>query len=356
MAKIDRLLLRMPEAKASDLHIAVGQRPKYRIHGEVIVINEHAVMDKAMSEEYLFEIMSSDQRHKYLEHLDLDFSYSIPGKGRYRCNYFTQRNGYGAVFRLIPSKISTLEELKLPVVLKSLCELRSGMVLVTGPTGSGKSTTLAAMVNYINRNQHRHILTIEDPVEFVHQNDKSVITHREVGTHTESFTSALRAATRQDADVVLVGDMRDIETIGLALSAAAMGMLVYGTLHTNSAPKTIDRVIDAFPSKQQAQVRTMLAESLKGIVAQQLLRIKGHNGRVAANEILLGSSAVSNIIREGKMETLINVIQSGRKDGMIAMDDALEALLKAGTVDAEDAYMKAIEKKRFQPYLEEAST
>ncbi|MEX1224675.1 MAG: type IV pilus twitching motility protein PilT, partial [Pirellulales bacterium] len=220
------------------------------------------------------------------------------------------------------------------------------------PTGSGKSTTLAAMIDNINEKQRRHVLTIEDPVEFVHKNKQSLISHREVGQHTESFASALRAVTRQDADVVLVGEMRDLETIALALSAAAMGTLVYGTLHTNSAPKTIDRIIDVFPTDQQPQVRTMLAESIRGICAQQLLRKKGGKGRVAVNEILLGNRAVSAIIREGKIEALTSILQSGRKEGMIAMDDKLEELVKNGTVDGMDAYMKATEKRRFEKYVD----
>jgi twitching motility protein PilT len=351
--KIDTLLLRMAENGASDLHMVVDQQPKYRIHGDVVLVDDYPVMAENELAEYLFQIMTDEQRKRYLEHHDFDFAYGIGDKARYRCNYFFQRTGYGAVFRIIPSKIATLEELKLPAVLKRLTELRSGLVLVTGPTGSGKSTTLAAMINHINETTRRHILTIEDPVEFVHQNKKSMVTHREVGNHTESFASALRAVTRQDADVVLVGEMRDLETIALALSAAAMGTLVYGTLHTNSAAKTIDRIIDVFPSEQQEQVRTMLSESLRGICAQQLLRKKGGKGRVAVNEILLGSTAVSNLIREGKIESLINVIQSGRKDGMVVMDEALDKLVKDGTIEGEDAYMKAIDKRRFEQYCKD---
>ena len=352
MARLDELLLRMAKEDASDLHLVVDQKPKYRVHGEVVTLDDQPVMHHELAQEYLFEIMRGDQRKKYQEHLDFDFAYGIEDKYRYRCNYFHQRTGCGAVFRIIPTKILTLEQLNLPAALNDLTKLRSGLVLVTGPTGSGKSTTLAAMIDDMNENQQRHILTIEDPVEFVHKNKKSVISHREVGTHTQSFANALRAVTRQDADVVLVGEMRDLETIALALSAAAMGTLVYGTLHTNSAPKTIDRIIDAFPTDQQPQVRTLLAESLKGVVAQQLLRRRDGKGRVAVNEILLGNRAVSSIIREGKIESLTSVLQSGRKEGMVMMDDALDALVKSNTIEGHDAYMKANEKRRFVQYVD----
>ncbi len=353
MAQLDHLLLNMQEVNASDLHMVVGQKPKYRIDGEVKKVEEHDVLTDDSLADYLFEICNKNQRKQYEENLDFDFAYGIEDKARFRCNYFFQRTGYAAVMRLIPTKILTLKELKLPAVLERMTELQSGLVLVTGPTGSGKSTTLAAMIDYVNRRFSRHIVTIEDPVEFVHQNNKSMLSHREVGTHTKTFASALRAVTRQDADVVLVGEMRDLETIGLAISAASMGTLVYGTLHTNSAPKTIDRIIDVFPSDQQAQVRTMLAESVKGIVAQQLLRRKGGRGRVAANEILLGSHAVSNIIREGKIEKIVSVLQSGKREGMQSMDDALEELLRKDVIEGEDAYMKAAEKRRFEQYAPE---
>lgn len=353
MAQIDCLLLNMQEVNASDLHMVVGQKPKYRIDGEVRAVEDHDVLTEQTIGEYLFEICTDIQRERYEENLDFDFAYGIEDKARFRCNYFFQRTGYAAVMRLIPTKILTLEDLNLPSVLTRMTELQSGLVLVTGPTGSGKSTTLAAMIDHINRSERRHIVTIEDPVEFVHQNNLSILTHREVGTHTKSFSSALRAVTRQDADVVLVGEMRDLETISLAISAASMGTLVYGTLHTNSAPKTIDRIIDVFPSDQQAQIRTMLAESIKGIVAQQLLRRKGGAGRVAANEILIGSHAVSNIIREGKIEKITSVLQSGRREGMQSMDDALDAFVKDDLIDGADAYMKAAEKQRFAQYAPE---
>ena len=355
MAKIDELLLNMDESGASDLHIVVNQKPKYRIDGEVVVLEELPVLNKESVEEHLFEIMTDDQQERYKEGLDFDFAYGIADKFRFRCNYFFQRTGYAAVFRIIPTKILTMEELNLPPVLSTLTQLRSGLVLVTGPTGSGKSTTLAAMIDHINSTQRRHVLTIEDPVEFVHKNKQSIISHREVGSHTDSFGSALRAVTRQDADVVLVGEMRDLETISLALSAAAMGTLVYGTLHTNSAPKTIDRIIDVFPTDQQPQVRTMLAEGLRGIVAQQLLRKKSGKGRVAVNEILVGTRAVANIIREGKIEKITSVLQSGARDGMQTMDDSLMRFVNEGAIDGRDAYMKAQEKRRFEEFMEDAA-
>jgi len=341
----------MIDADASDLHMVLGQKPKYRVHGDIRTVEAHPVLTKEMLENYLFEVIDAEQRQQYLETHDFDFAYGIAGKARFRCNYFFQRTGYGSVFRLIPDEILTIDDLKLPQVLKRIATLRDGLVLVTGPTGSGKSTSLAAMIDHVNENFRKHIITIEDPIEFVHGNKKSVITHREVHSHTDSFANALRATTRQDADLVLVGEMRDLETIGLALTAASMGTLVYGTLHTNSAAKTIDRIIDVFPTDQQAQVRTMLAESLQGIVAQQLLRKKDGSGRVAVNEILIGSSGLANVIREGKIDRIVSIIQSGKGEGMIEMDDALEQLVEQGIIDGQDAYMKAIEKKRFERYM-----
>ncbi len=350
MPYLDGLLLGMREVNASDLHLVVGQKPKYRVHGEVRIIEGHDVLEEGPLAGWMFELTTNDQRDRYLAERDFDFAYGIGNEARYRCNYFFQRTGYGAVFRLIPTKIQTLADLKLPEILVKLSELHSGLVLVTGPTGSGKSTTLAAMVDHINRHYRRHVVTIEDPVEFVHENNLSIITHREVGTHTRSFADALRVVPRQDADVVLVGEMRDLETISLALSAASMGTVVFGTLHTNSAPKTIDRIIDVFPPDQQAQVRTMLAEGLRGIVAQQLLRKKDGSGRVAANEILIGTHAVASIIREGKIEKIFSVLQSGRREGMQLMDDALERLVVDNVIDGWDAYMKSAEKHRFEQY------
>jgi twitching motility protein PilT len=352
MAHLDPLLLRMMENHASDLHIAVGQPPKYRVHGEVTPVEDYPALDEATVSQWLFEICSPEQRERYIEHKDFDFAYGIGEQARYRVNYFFQRTGYGAVFRIIPYEIATIEQLNLPPVLKKLAFLRGGLVLVTGPTGSGKSTTLAAIIDLINQTQRRHIVTIEDPIEFVHRNNQSIITHREIGEHTKDFASALRGVFRQDSDVVLVGEMRDLETISLALSAAATGTLVYGTLHTNSAAKTIDRIIDVFPADQQEQIRIMLSESIKAIVAQQLLRRKDGRGRIAVNEILLGSPALSNLIREGKVEAIVNLIQSGRAQGMQTMDEGIERLLKQHIVDPEDAYVKSVDKRRFEHYLQ----
>ena len=353
MPRIDELLRRMPENGASDLHMVTGERPKFALHGEVVEVEDWDVLEDDVLHEILFEILQEDQAEIYTDNWDLDHAYEIDGVARFRCNYYMQRTGHGGVFRIIPSKILTLEQLSMPAALKKFVTMRSGLVLVTGPTGSGKTTTLAAIINEINETQRRRMITIEDPVEFVHPNKQSIISHREVHTHTDSFANALRAVTRQDCDVVLVGELRDLETMGLALSAAAMGTLVFGTLHTNSAAKTIDRIIDIFPSDQQPQVRTMLAESLRGIVAQQLLRTKDGKGRVAATEILIGNQAVASIIREGKVERITSVLQSGRREGMQIMDDTLDGLVKEGRIDGKAAYMKANEKKRFEHYMED---
>ena len=355
MAEIDIFLRAMVEQGASDVHLVVGQSPKFALHGHVTPIPEFKdrILESDELKEILFAILDAEQISTYESHWDLDFAYEIKDVARFRCNYYFQRTGYGAVMRVIPSEILTLDQLHMPPVLRSLADLRSGLVLATGPTGSGKTTTLAAMVDHINTDSSRRIITIEDPVEFVHPNKQSIISHREVGTHTNSFKAGLRAVTRQDADVVLVGELRDLETMALALSAAAMGTLVFGTLHTNSAAKTIDRIIDIFPVTQQAQVRTVLAESLAGIVAQKLLRKKGGKGRVAATEILTGNHAVASIIREGKIERITSVIQAGKREGMQLLDDALEKMASDGVIEGSDAYMKANEKRRFEQYMKE---
>ena len=272
-------------------------------------------------------------------------------QSRFRCNFLKQANGYGAVFRLIPARIASLDHLGIPSVVKQFGHLRGGLVLVTGPTGSGKSTTLAALIDYINENLPRHIVTIEEPIEFVHQNKRSIITQREVPGDSASFPDALKAALRQDADIVLVGEMRDLETISLALTAAETGLLVFGTLHTNNARKTIDRMVDAFPANQQAQVRTMLANSLRGVLAQLLLKKADGSARIAVNEILLATAAVSAIIREGATQKLQDVIVAGKGQGMQFMDDAIHALLEQSTVSPHEAFMKAIDKNRFKEFL-----
>jgi twitching motility protein PilT len=270
---------------------------------------------------------------------------------RFRCNYFKQNKGYGAVFRIIPTKIATLEQLGIPPIVKRFGEMRSGLVLVTGPTGSGKSTTLAALIDYVNSNYNRHIITVEEPIEFVHRNKRSIITQREVPIQTPTFADGLRAALREDADIVLVGEMRDLETISLALTAAETGLLVFGTLHTNNARKTVDRLVDVFPSDQQSQVRTMLSASLRGVVAQLLMKKADGKGRVAVNEILVATPAVSAIIREGATQKLTDVITGGASLGMQFMDQAIWAQLQSGAVTPFEAYMKAIDKTRFRKFL-----
>jgi len=338
------------QAGGSDLHLGEGQVPKIRRHGEVLPIREEVLTRDEMAH-MLSEICTPQRWQKFEETGDLDFAYEMDEENRFRCNYLKQTNGYGAVFRIIPTKIKTLEQLGVPEVIKTFGEMRGGMVLVTGPTGSGKSTTLAALIDYINTNYSRHIVTIEEPIEFVHKNKKSIITQREVPEHAIDFPAGLKAALREDADIVLVGEMRDLETIALALTAAETGLLVFGTLHTNNSRKTIDRMIDAFPADQQSQVRTMLAASLRGVVAQLLLKKADGAGRVAVNEILVGNGAVSAIVREGATQKLQDVIVGGKGEGMQFMDDAIWDQLVAGNVTPHEAYMKAIEKSRFKPFL-----
>jgi twitching motility protein PilT len=299
----------------------------------------------------LSEICDGQNWELFEERGDLDFAYEMDERSRFRCNFLKQTNGYGAVFRLIPTRIATLDELGIPPVVKQFGHLRGGLVLVTGPTGSGKSTTLAALIDYVNENFARHIVTIEEPIEFVHSNKRSIITQREVPVDSISFPAGLKAALREDADIVLVGEMRDLETISLALTAAETGLLVFGTLHTNNARKTVDRMVDVFPADKQAQARTMLANSLRGVLAQLLLKKGDGSGRVAVNEILIASPAVSAIIREGATQKLQDVIVSGKGQGMQFMDDAIQALLDAGAVSPHEAFMKAIDKNRFKQFL-----
>jgi twitching motility protein PilT len=347
MATIDKMFRALKDQGGSDLHLQAGQPPKFRIHGRLEPLNM-PVMSNAEAEKLLLEILDDRKKRRFLSRMDLDFAYEVEGVARFRCNYLRQHNGIAAVFRIIPTKIKTLEDLTVPLVLKNLCTLRAGLVLVTGPTGSGKSTTLAAMIDYINVNYSKHIITIEDPIEFVHENKQCVLTQREVGNDTESFSRGLKAAAREDPDVVLVGEMRDLETISLAITCAEMGNLVFGTLHTNSAAKTIDRVIDAFPEEQQEQIRTMLSVSLQGVCAQLLLRKVDGQGRVPVNEVMLGSPALSAIIREGAIHKIASYIEGMRGEGMQLMDDSIMSRLKDGLISPNEAYMKALDKSRFE--------
>jgi twitching motility protein PilT len=350
MAQIDQFLKALADKGGSDLHLTTGSPPVMRLHGEMQPFPFRELTAKDM-ETLIYQIMEETWRIRFMEDKDFDFAYEIPDVARFRVNVFWQRKGLGAVFRTIPSDILTADDLKLPEVIRKFGMMSKGLVLVTGPTGSGKSTTLAAVVDLINETRHDHILTIEDPIEFTHKNKKCLVNQREVGTHTKSFAAALRAALREDPDVVLVGEMRDKETIELGLTAAETGHLVFGTLHTNSAPKTVDRIIDVFPADQQEQVRAMLSESLRGVIAQQLLRTKGGTGRIAAHEILVGTPAVGNLIREGKTVQIPSAIQTGKQYGMQTLDDAIMAVLQKGWISAEEAYDKCIDKNKFKAML-----
>jgi|UniRef100_UPI003784BEAE twitching motility protein PilT len=350
MPIIDQFFQKLIELGGSDLHLSQNQPPKVRVHGSIKPISDQ-ILDERIMETMMREICEPRAWDRYKEKGDLDFAYEMDADNRFRCNYLRQQHGYAAVFRIIPTKIASLEQLGIPPVVKEFGHMRSGLVLVTGPTGSGKSTTLAALLDYINTNFRRHIITIEEPIEFVHRNKKSIITQREVPIQTPSFADGLRAALREDADIVLVGEMRDLETISLALTAAETGLLVFGTLHTNNARKTVDRIIDVFPSDQQSQVRTMLAASLKGVVAQLLMKKSDGKGRAAVNEIMVSNPAVGAIIREGATQKLYDVIIGGKAQGMQFMDEAIWQKLRDGYVSPMEAYMKAIDKNRFKAFL-----
>ena len=347
MAVIDKFFRALKDQGGSDLHLQAGQPPKFRVHGRLEPLNMPP-LSNSEAKKILDEILNPLQRKHFSKNWDLDFSYELDGIARFRCNYLMHQGGVGAVFRIIPTTIKTIEELGVPGSIRNFCTIRTGLVLVTGPTGSGKSTTLASMIDEINTTASKHIITIEDPIEFVHPNKKCVVTQREVGTDTNSFATALRAAAREDPDVVLVGEMRDLETIGLAITSAETGNLVFGTLHTNSAAKTIDRIIDVFPEAQQAQIRTMLSVSLQGVVAQLLLRRADGGGRVPVNEVLISSPALGAIVREGAIHKIISYIESGRGMGMQLMDDSILARLKEGLVSPNEAYMKSSDKSRFE--------
>lgn len=350
MPYINQFLNIVVREGASDLHIGEGQPPKIRVHGDVMPIRDEPVSHEEATR-MLSEVCGPQNWEIFERHGDLDFAYQMDEDSRFRTNYFKQSEGYGAAFRLIPTKISSLEELGVPVIVKEFARLRSGLVLVTGPTGSGKTTTQAALIDFVNENLSKHVVTIEEPIEFVHDNKRSIITQREVPTDSISFPAGLKASLREDTDIVLIGEMRDLETISLALTAAETGLLVIGTLHTNNARKTVDRMIDAFPADRQAQARAMLANSLRGVVAQLLLKRSDLPGRIAVNEILIANAAVAAIIREGATQKLQDVIVSGRAQGMQFMDDAIWAILEEGIVSPHEAFMKAIDKRRFEPLL-----
>ncbi len=350
MAKIDAFFKLMNEQGASDLHLTSGLPPALRIRGEIERI-KYKVLDNDDLRGMLYEI-APEQKIKHFEETgDIDFGYEIPGLARYRANFFMQKNGVGAVFREIPSAIMTADQLGLPEVVSKLATLPRGLVLVTGPTGSGKSTTLAAIVDVANRARKDHIITVEDPIEFVHQSQGCIVNHREVGVHTDSFSTALRGALREDPDVILVGEMRDLETISLAVEAASTGHLVFSTLHTSSAYKTVDRVIEVFPSSEQPLIRSTLADGLRAVIAQTLFKRIDRKGRVVALEILIANPAVRNLIREAKTHQIPSMIQTGKKYGMILLDDSIMDLFSKGMISAEEAYAKANEKGRFRPLL-----
>ena len=332
--------------KASDLHLSSGLPPMIRVHGDVRRINLPAMEHKDVHS-MVYDIMTDTQRKIYEETLECDFSFEIPNLARFRVNAFNQQRGAGAVFRTIPSKILSLEDLNCPKVFKDISEYPRGIVLVTGPTGSGKSTTLAAMVNHVNENEYTHILTVEDPIEFVHESKKCLINQREVGPHTLSFANALRSALREDPDVVLVGEMRDLETIRLALTAAETGHLVFATLHTSSAAKTIDRIVDVFPAAEKEMVRSMLSESLRAVISQTLLKTKDGNGRVAAHEIMIGTPAIRNLIRENKVAQMYSAIQTGQNFGMQTLDQNLLELVRRNVVSNAEARSRATNKDNF---------
>ncbi len=345
--RMEALLRCMVEEGCSDLHLSSGSKPLFRRDGDIVPLDEEMLLSADHARELLISITPPHKLEEFDRTSDTDFAYEIPGLARYRCNLFMDRRGMGGVFRFIPAEIRTVEQLGLSKEIVNLCDLNKGLVLVTGPTGSGKSTTLAALIDHINRNRSDHIITIEDPIEFVHENKKCLINQREVGVHTGSFKVALRAALREDPDVVLVGEMRDLETVEIAIETAETGHLVFGTLHTNTAASTVDRIIDQFPADQQEQIRTMLAESLRGVVSQTLVKAKA-GGRVAAMECLLVNSAVANLIREGKTYQIPSMMQTGKALGMRTLTDALLDLVETDKVTPEAAYQKAVDKAELE--------
>ena len=350
MAKIDAFFQLLNEQGASDLHLVTGQQPAMRVRGEIERI-KYDILENDSLKAMLYEIAPEYKIKQFEETGDVDFAYEIPGLARYRANFFQQKWGVAAVFREIPSKILSCQDLALPDVISKLALLPRGLVLVTGPTGSGKSTTLAAIINESNRLRKDHIITIEDPIEFVHQSQGCIVNHREVGMHTKTFTSALRGALREDPDIILVGEMRDLETISLAIEAASTGHLVFGTLHTTSAAKTVDRIIEVFPSNQQAQIRSTLADGIRAVISQTLFKRVDKKGRCAALEILIATAAVRNLIRESKTFQIPSTIQTGKKYGMQLLDDAIFELISKGWIGGDDAYAKCNDKARFRQFL-----
>ncbi len=350
MAAIDEIFAQIKEHGASDLHIVTGAPPTLRIHGEIQKL-DYEELSPDLTKRLLYELMTEEQIQRFEKDKDIDFSYEIPNVTRLRCNIFLQRKGIAGVFRLIPTTIVPFMQLSLPQLVIEFTKMSRGLILVTGSTGSGKSTTLASLIDHINSSCRKHIVTIEDPIEFVHQNKLSLVNQREVGNHAKSFARALRAAVREDPDILLVGEMRDLETIQLAITAAEVGTLVYGTLHTTGAAQTIDRIIDVFPSERQHQIRVMLSDSIRGVVSQCLLRRADGAGRVPAAEVIMVTPAVSNMIREGKTYQIPSVIQTGKKDGMQSLDASLLDLLKRRVVTSEEAYARATNKSNFRQYL-----
>lgn len=355
MARIDAFFKLMHDQGASDLHLVSGQPPALRLRGDIERI-KYKVLESDDLKSMLYEIAPEDKVKVFEETGDIDFGYEIPGMARYRANFFMQKYGVAGVFRQIPEQIMTAEQLGLPSVVSKLASLPRGLVLVTGPTGSGKSTTLAAIIDEANKTRKDHIITVEDPIEFVHKSQGCIINHREVGLHTKTFKAALKGALREDPDIILIGEMRDLETISLAIEAAATGHLVFGTLHTSSAPKTVDRVIEVFPSSEQAQIRSTLSDGLRAVIAQVLFKRIDKKGRCAALEILIANPAVRNLIREGKTHQINSMIQTGRKYGMQLLDDAIMELFNKGWISGEEAYMKANDKGKFRPFLKKPPT
>jgi len=344
---ISELLAFVVKNKASDLHLSSGLPPMIRVHGDIRRINLPSMEHKDVHG-MVYDIMNDGQRKFYEENLECDFSFAIPNLARFRVNAFVQQRGAAAVFRTIPSKVMSLEDLKCPAIFKDIADTPRGLVLVTGPTGSGKSTTLAAMVNHKNETEYGHILTVEDPIEFLHEAKKCLINQREVGPHTLSFSNALRSALREDPDVILVGEMRDLETIRLAMTAAETGHLVFGTLHTSSAAKTVDRIIDVFPGEEKEMVRAMLSESLRAVISQTLLKTKDGTGRVACHEIMIGTPAIRNLIREAKIAQMYSAIQTGQAVGMQTLDQNLQEAVKRNIVSVDEARSKASNKDNFK--------